>query len=72
MYQDFSVRDTDLRFRGHPILLGSNSSGRPADKCVLTKLDRFLKKELSPNVVEFLMNYSTGTLVKGAIPEGDS
>lgn len=65
---NFTVVDTGLRFRGHPILLGSDTLHRSADKCVLTQLDRFLRKNLSKQLIETLVNHSTGILVKGAIP----
>ncbi|KKN68788.1 hypothetical protein LCGC14_0448080 [marine sediment metagenome] len=65
---NFTVIDTGLRFRGHPILLGSDTLHRSADKCVLTHLDRFLRKNLSKQLIEMLINYSTGVLVEGAIP----
>ena len=65
---NFTVVDTGLRFRGHSILLGSDTLHRSADKCVLTQLDRFLRKNLPKQLIETLTNYSTGVLVKGAIP----
>lgn len=73
---NFTVVDTGLRFKGHPILLGSDTRHRSADKCVLTHLDRFLRKNLPKQLIEMLINYSTGVLVEGAIPpksiEGDT
>jgi len=65
---NFTVVDTGLRFKGHPILLGSDTLHRSADKCVLTQLDRFLRKNLSKQLIEMLINHSTGVLVEGAIP----
>ena len=64
--------DTGLRFSGHPIFLGPLPNGHKADKIVLTRLDRFLRKHFP-----FLINFGEQkeTLVNGAIPlkleEGD-
>ena len=65
--QDYSLIDTGLRFKGHPVLLGSTEYGRRADKHTLTCLDKFLKRHLSENIVELMIDHSTGTIVKGAI-----
>ena len=64
--KDFTIIDTGLRFAGHPIMFGSDCCGHPADKLVLTKLDRFLKCNLSDSLVEMITDHSTGLIVKGA------
>ena len=68
---NYSMVDTGLRFRGCPVFLGANCLGQTPDRLVLTQLDRFLKNNLSEQFIEILLNYSTGTLVRGAIPEGE-
>jgi len=65
---NYSMIDTGLRFRGCPVFLGANHFGRTPDKSVLTQLDRFLRNNLSEQLIEILLNYSTGTLVRGALP----
>ena len=57
--------DTGLRFSGHPIFLGPLPNGHKADKIVLTRLDRFLRKHFP-----FLINFGEQkeTLVNGANP----
>jgi len=67
MMEDFTIVDTGVRFKGHPVLLGSTKSGRKADKLVLTRLDRFLKRHLPEDIIESIEDPATGTIVKGAL-----
>lgn len=66
-YNDYSIIDTGMRFKGHPILLGSTKLGHKADKLALTQLDKFLKQHLSEDIVRLIINHSTGLIVNGAI-----
>ena len=67
---NYSMIDTGLRFKGCPVFLGADHCGRTPDKLTLTLLDRFLRNNLPEQLIEMLTNYSTGTLVRGATPEG--
>ncbi len=67
--KDFTIVDTGLRFAGHPIMFGSDCCGRPANKLLLTRLDRFLKCNLPDGIVEVITNHSTGLIIEGAVPE---
>ena len=67
--KNFTIVDTSLRFKGHPIMLGSDRLGRPADKLLLTRLDRFLKCNLPDNIVEIITDHSTGLIIEGAVEE---
>ena len=69
---NYSMVDTGLRFRGCPVFLGANCLGRTPDRLVLTQLDRFLRDNLSEQLIEILTNYSIGTLVRGAISKGET
>ena len=64
---NYSMIDTGLRFKGCPVFLGADHCGRTPDRLVLTLLDRFLRNNLSEQLIEMITNYSTGTLVNGAI-----
>jgi len=68
---NYSMIDTGLSFRGCPVFLGADHRGRTPDRLVLTLLDRFLRENLPKQLIEMLTNYSTGALVRGAIPEGE-
>ena len=67
--KNFTIVDTGLRFKGHPIMFGSDRLGRPADKLLLTRLDRFLKCNLPDNIVEIITDHSTGLIIEGAVEE---
>jgi hypothetical protein len=58
--KNFSLLDTGLTFKGHPILLGSNKFNKPANDCVLAELSKFLEEVLPSPIVSVLANASTG------------
>ncbi|MCK4822845.1 hypothetical protein KA005_44190 [bacterium] len=67
---NFTTIDTGLRFKGHPVLLGSNFRGHSPNVNTVTKLDRFVKKIFKDSsYFDLLLNHSGGTFIIGAEPE---
>ena len=57
---------TGLSFKGHKVFLAPTSTGKQADKLVLTQLDKFIKSNM-PLIYEIIRDETTGTAVEGAL-----